>query len=523
MEFLQRLIKSPAFWLVALVSIPFAIGAVQLLAEANKEFYLEGDQALIDIAVRRTVHLMQITGPYSRFDWSHPGPIYFLLIAPGVYLFGNGAGIYFGAILLNWFFAAMAIVLLVRRTRLLTAAGVAIVFIGYTIALGPRSIRDPWNPQIVVMALFASMIAVVVKPSLKSVALAVLGISVALQSHVGTVGIVTGIVFTGVMLHVLAAKVPAFSWMRHGEHTPLLPQLRSTIVITGLALLLWVFPIADVIINGRYSNVGTLVDFNLNNQEDVHHTLADGFLALLGGSWFPILPVQLPPPRFPGPVWIWIAAWVAFGLLGCVLAYRRKLRVPFGLLMLSVISMLTAGFALSRVSGDIFVYLLWWVALPAVMFLAGWFALLVDDRGLLARWPKLLRYLMIWALALASFFSVGTTLGNKAVTRYSREDVRAGAELILDDLGTSKGVVVLHLPDTQVSSISYGIIDQLIREGFPVRTLDPQRRSVETRGSDGREIAAYVIAAIDSGNDAGGRRLGVTQNTGESISVRRLQ
>src|SRR5207249_6849396 len=38
--------------------------------------------AVLELYTLRATQGLQLTGPYSRFGWHHPGPIYFYLLAP---------------------------------------------------------------------------------------------------------------------------------------------------------------------------------------------------------------------------------------------------------------------------------------------------------------------------------------------------------------------------------------------------------------------------------------------------------
>ena len=40
------------------------------------------DEAMTEIYTLQATHGQQLTGPYSRFGWHHPGPVYFYFLVP---------------------------------------------------------------------------------------------------------------------------------------------------------------------------------------------------------------------------------------------------------------------------------------------------------------------------------------------------------------------------------------------------------------------------------------------------------
>ncbi len=522
MELVRRIRAQVQLLPLLLVSIPFAIGAIQLLIETRQPLYLTGDQALLDIAVRRSVEFLQLVGPYSRYSWSHPGPMSFFFFAPATLAFDSSVGLYLGALLTNWLFVSLGVGLLGRRLPQRTTLSIVVILMIYMIALGPTALRDPWNPQIVVLPLLAALFAVVVRPSVRSMCFLAVATSLALQSHIGTIGIIASLLFTVVAVHLLAAKLPTFSWLRHARSAGLWPGLRPTLAVAAVTLICWSLPIVEQLANGRSGNFGRVVHYNLTSHGEAKHTLSEGFTYTLGGSWLPDLPLLVPPPQPPGPDLLWVVLWLAAAAGGCFLAFKRQLRAPFVLLLFSAVGFLLVSTALSRVSGQMFVYLLWWVAIPAVALLMGWAALVFGEDGLLSgKLQGLSRGALVGATVVVAFFSIGSTLGNKSTHRFSRDDVREATALVTQSVGDREGVLILELPDPSASLVAYGVVDQLVREGHPVRTVDPQNRPVETRGSKGDVIATFRIAAAGSGNNVGGTVLGST-NTGESVTVRRI-
>ena len=84
--------------LVAL-GLPLAPLLFALLARPVPRFVVNGDYAGLEIATRFVPTGTTLLGPYSRFGWNHPGPLYFVLLAPIHALFGGtSTGIFAGAL-----------------------------------------------------------------------------------------------------------------------------------------------------------------------------------------------------------------------------------------------------------------------------------------------------------------------------------------------------------------------------------------------------------------------------------------
>lgn len=77
--------------LVALIAVcaalPFVVSTIVVLARPST-FALRGDSAVIELAVRNAAAFAQHLGPYSRFGWTHPGPLWFYALAP-IYVLGE--------------------------------------------------------------------------------------------------------------------------------------------------------------------------------------------------------------------------------------------------------------------------------------------------------------------------------------------------------------------------------------------------------------------------------------------------
>jgi hypothetical protein len=70
------------------------------LRDAHQE--LTGDLATLEVRTLNALEGRQLLGPYSRYPWSHPGPVYFYLLAPVYAVLGRAPwGLFVGAGLIN--------------------------------------------------------------------------------------------------------------------------------------------------------------------------------------------------------------------------------------------------------------------------------------------------------------------------------------------------------------------------------------------------------------------------------------
>ena len=99
-----------------------------------------------------------LVGVYSRYQWNHPGPLLLYTLALPYRLFGStDVGLLLGALLIN--LATIATTLWIayragRRAFTLVGLFVALLCLG----MNPAGLADPWNPQFVILTLFACAI-----------------------------------------------------------------------------------------------------------------------------------------------------------------------------------------------------------------------------------------------------------------------------------------------------------------------------------------------------------------------------
>ena len=109
-------------------------------------WYPTNDWALIELQVRDVfTSNTPLVGAWSRFDWRHPGPLSFYLLALPYRLAPPDRGLLFATTVVNFGFVASYAWVALRQPRwraLVALGGLALLQRG----LGIEGLTDPWNP-----------------------------------------------------------------------------------------------------------------------------------------------------------------------------------------------------------------------------------------------------------------------------------------------------------------------------------------------------------------------------------------
>ena len=155
----------------------------------HSHLVLYGDQALLELGARRAVHFDQLVGPYSRAGFHQPGPAVFYLLAPFVRILEPaGPGLYLGAIAINGAALIATVAFLWRRFGPLAALWAAAAIDLYCLCVGVGTLREPWNPYLVVapMVLFVVLWAAGITGTSGAAVWAMVVGSYEVQTHIAT-------------------------------------------------------------------------------------------------------------------------------------------------------------------------------------------------------------------------------------------------------------------------------------------------------------------------------------------------
>jgi len=362
---------TPSLVLLVVALVPLLV----LLARAGFQAWNPvGDNALIalhtgDVGTSHT----PLIGPYSRFDWSHPGPLLYYLLALPYRLIGN-EGLLVGSLVIN----GVAVVVYLRT--LLRLAGTAAAVLGVTLvgfamfSLGTSSLWSPWNPTITLLP-FAAFVAVTWSVTLgwwQDVPWLVALGSLLVQSHIGYAPLVLG-------LGVVAAI--GLWWSRREVGTPVTtdtttrdPRRRSLIISGALLVILWIPPAIDAAIHDG-GNFGDLISYWTGGTTTIGAVRALRLMALALSLRAPWLGFDAPTGINGNEVHGWpVPVALVLLVVACVVAFRRHDRVARNLCVVVLAAIVIGVVAVSNIVGDPLFYLVNWTKIVAAMtwFAAAW-------------------------------------------------------------------------------------------------------------------------------------------------------
>ena len=268
-----------AVTLVAIVTPALVV----LLARDDRSI---GDIALIELRTRDVLSRdPPLSGVYSRYGWSHPGPLMYYVYAIPYRLFGGDAdALRMTALLVNVLVLGALAWLVRRRGR---AATVAIL--GATAALVwgmlPHSLTDGWNVTIAILPMMLALVGCWCALCKDRFGLAVAAVSTAFvfQAHIGF-GVVVVPVF---LATVVWAAIDA---SRSSERD----RLRRVALVGGGCLLLF-GPVLYDMVDRWPGNLGRIVKWSVTNDEQ--KIGAGNALRLIGRTASLSFPFH---PPFPG-------------------------------------------------------------------------------------------------------------------------------------------------------------------------------------------------------------------------------
>jgi hypothetical protein len=207
------------------------IGAVALARRADR-MYPISDIALIELSTMKAAHGHLVLGAYSRFQWRHPGPIAFYVLAPFYVASGERtAGLSAGAVVINLLALGTAVWLLARRggAALAIASGaLTSIYLSRVSGL----LASSWNAHVAVLPTMAAVIAgaAVAAGGRALLPLFVLLASFAVQTHLA--------VLPAIAAAALAAACSAL-WTRGAEWS------RPTKFALLVAAVVWCPPVVE--------------------------------------------------------------------------------------------------------------------------------------------------------------------------------------------------------------------------------------------------------------------------------------
>lgn len=165
-----------------------------------------GDDAILEIYTLHASHGTQMLGPYSRFQWNHPGPALFYVLLPLYKLTGQSTlSLYYGALVINLTTILAVLALSYKAAGPGLFYWTAMLLAAYMGNLEPRLLTSPWNPFVTILpfGLVIFMCAVFSGRNVRILPALVIVATFVVQTHIEYLPIVSAIVLASFLLYAL--------------------------------------------------------------------------------------------------------------------------------------------------------------------------------------------------------------------------------------------------------------------------------------------------------------------------------
>jgi hypothetical protein len=510
-----RRIEAGALGLLAI--LPIVPYLTFLLRTAVPRFGVVGDIALLEQATRHVWLGDTLLGPWSRFRWNHPGPLYFYLVAPFEALFRNGStGLYVG----TCFVHALAVGSLVACARLFgrrAHAIAALLFVlAWFVAFGNVA-AHPWGPLVVVLPLASFLVATAMFARGKSGAVypAVLLGALAMQTHVSAVPTVVICGLVSLVAFLIGAR-------RRGGVTR---HEGWRLAIAGaIVFVLFVPPLVEQL-TAPAGNLKKLWKFFIDREAPLRPLSVAVQNWITATSWLPDRVLHrsildegpLPLPALGRPLAATVTptartiavVHIAAIAVAAMVAARRRDVVSLALLAFGGLADAIAVSALQAIVGPDAHFLVFFTTAGSTVAWIGVLATISSAIGAVAlRAPRLSGVIAPALIVLGLTAAVTTTSMQRYwVTRNPiaassrpdlRTDLRATVEALVTRASRDKSILVIHR--LGASAIADGVLLELERDGVDVRIANGDRETyagVRTANAVTRPLHVYFATSAD--------------------------
>lgn len=464
-----------AWWTWAAVFVPYAVLAATYV---GFRWFPVGDPAVLDLHLRDLLDGgdFPLVGAYSRFGWSHPGPVWFYALAP-FHAVGGATAVLIGSILAFGAGLATAVALTVRRygagAGAVAGAGVLLA----VAAAGSFTVILPWNPHLA-FAWFPVFLVLVVTGSDRwptDLAPALFVGSVLVQLHVGYALLVAAAWGTAALFVLVARRRDLRGALRRAARRRVLWWWAAATV------LLWVPPLVEQLRHGSDGNLARIYRYFSGSGAG---RAGWRFAAAVAGGAFRFPPVGLggraePADLFsgfvrPGSPWL-VAVPAVLVVFAALAAWRAGSMRLARLVVLGAVVLVASVIALSQVAGERWAYLFVW------RYVAMWFVVVVSVVAIVAglvgrrpgvddlrrRWPAL-EPAALASVLLALAVLVATFVADRPASVLPGEpDARALTAQLLERPRPAEPVQLVQF-GSGLFGVGDGVLDGLDAAGWPV-------------------------------------------------------
>ena len=307
-----------------------------------------------------------LLGAYSRFQWHHPGPLYFFLLAPFYRFAGDKtAGLHAGAVAIS--IASMVVVFAVlmrRRPTLAVATSATLALLAWRAS---EALASPWNPHVTLLPTLALVVvtADVVAGRARMLPIVAILASLSGQAHIA---LMPSVVALGIVAFLRALAGASVATERS--------EWRSAMAATGVVLaVVWALPLYEQITGTPHGNLTELWEFF------AHQVRHGQPMAVAVSAWSDMFVGVLRPDFYVAHGWKFVespvrwAEWVSLGELAglaavVIVGMRRRdgFIVAFGSVL--ILAACAALWSATRVDEQMFDHDVFWIAGLGVLGLA---------------------------------------------------------------------------------------------------------------------------------------------------------
>ena len=445
------------------------------------------DGAILEIYTLQALEGKLLVGPYSRFGWHHPGPLFFYLAAPWYWMSGHHtAGLQAGAFAINLGAVAAIAWTAARLASPPIAIAVAVATAWYTLRTGDL-IVSVWNPHVIVLPMLAFVImAAALAATGRRVLLlwlVLLG-SFLVQTHLAMAPLVA---LVGAVAVAPKRRALGGAW------------LRACLV----ALALWLPPLVEQATHtpGNLTRIATFFAGGSSSGQTPGGALV-AWSASLTSAFTPGFAVALGfdvrPPDSPWPV-VWAVAQIVCLVAAAVWARRRGDACVTWFATMCVLASTVAFAATTRIRGQIVDHEIFWMSALGALnagVIAG--ALATAASGVLDR-RAIVQPLATAACYLMFFVAVAVGLvGVRHILNRSRTPDDHNVDVLAEEIGRyvaqARPGRLLFRIEQPVWTIAAGALLREYKEGVRFAVDDRWTTMFgEAFEANGREDASLTI------------------------------
>ncbi|UCC39590.1 MAG: hypothetical protein JSV96_17720 [Candidatus Aminicenantes bacterium] len=383
------------------------------MKNGSRNFILVGDEATLETRVVNASRNIQFLGPYSRFGWNHPGPVYFYLLLPFYALFSMGTqSLYVEATFIGILSVLILLFFLYKNENnyffLFTAFFFSLYIYGF---LGLHIFRNIWNPHVTILP-FTAFIFISVhlsRGNLIALPLSILFFSFVIQTHVAYAPVVVVMFLISVLLYILEK-------LRFQRKIKLLfstDALKIVGVSVGLFLVLWILPIIETFRNPPGNLLKLIYYFT---RSKVSHGIPEAAAAVSNMTnapfikFFSILFPNLEPSARSSFLMLFLIQLLLVIAAG-VYHFLSRRKYQFNLLLFGASGLIISVISVTKITGEIHSYLIQWMS---VIGFINWCAVFFTFFCLLT---ELSRKITVYGKVEAFFSKVKTR--HKRILLYS--------------------------------------------------------------------------------------------------------